>query len=125
MSMADEIEWSSQGLEALPKVLFEAKLGGELCREVTLIGAKDHFELWKRSQWIEYRTTLIDESDEIEDWAQFPEINQQQTPHSNEDAGTGASGAMKAISARSPEHICETGKINGKDGSGSEKVQIV
>jgi len=111
MSMADEIEWDSQGRVVLPpKVLFEAKLGGELCREVTLIGAKDHFELWKRSQWIEYRTTLIDESDEIEDWAQGALGDQPATDTAagetrTSDAGTGASGASEAQSgARSPEH---------------------
>jgi DNA-binding transcriptional regulator/RsmH inhibitor MraZ len=71
LSLADELEWDSQGRVVLPtKILTPAELGGERCREVTLIGAKDHFELWKRPQWIEYRTKLFEESDAIEDWAQ-------------------------------------------------------
>jgi MraZ protein len=71
LSLADELEWDSQGRVVLPpKILSPAELGGERCREVTLIGAKDHFELWKRPQWIEYRTKLFEESDDIENWAQ-------------------------------------------------------
>jgi MraZ protein len=101
LSMADELEWDSQGRVVLPpKILAPAGLGSERCREVTLIGAKDHFELWRRPQWVEYRTKLIDDSDEIENWAQSamgddatgsnaagetPAIERQTDARSNED----------------------------------------
>lgn len=70
LSMADEIEWDSQGRVVLPeKILKPAGLGKEV-KEVTLIGAKDHMELWHRSKWQIYREKLIEQSDEIEGWAQ-------------------------------------------------------
>jgi MraZ protein len=74
ISIADEIEWDGQGRVVLPpKILGPAELGGDRGREVTLIGAKDHFELWHRSRWQAYRAILIDESDEIWDSAEETE----------------------------------------------------
>jgi MraZ protein len=71
ISMADEIEWDSQGRVVLPpKILGPAELGVDRCREVTLIGAKDHFELWKRPQWQARRASLIEQSAKIDKWAQ-------------------------------------------------------
>ena len=71
ISMADELEWDSQGRVVLPpKILVPAELGVERCREVTLIGAKDHFELWKRPNWQARRKSLIEQSAKIDKWAQ-------------------------------------------------------
>jgi MraZ protein len=66
MSMADELEWDSQGRVVLPeKILRDAGLGKEM-KDVILVGAKDHMELWHRSHWYEFRKTLIKSSGEIE-----------------------------------------------------------
>ena len=36
-------------------------------REVTIIGADDHIEIWNRSAWTEYRTRLEEEADATAD----------------------------------------------------------
>ncbi|MGD0389530.1 MAG: hypothetical protein ABSC42_11300 [Tepidisphaeraceae bacterium] len=67
LSMADRLEWDSQGRIVLPaKILSRAELG----TVVTLIGAKEHLELWNRAKWTAYQETLISKSDEIDGWAQ-------------------------------------------------------
>jgi MraZ protein len=66
MSMADELEWDSQGRVVLPeKILRDAELGKEV-KDVILVGAKDHMELWHRPRWSEFRKKLIKKSAEIE-----------------------------------------------------------
>jgi MraZ protein len=68
LALADELEWDNQGRVVLPPgLLSRAELGKD--KEVTLIGSKDHLELWNRKKWIERRNQLIAESAEIEDWA--------------------------------------------------------
>ncbi|MGA2439970.1 MAG: hypothetical protein ABSH08_03360 [Tepidisphaeraceae bacterium] len=67
LSMADELEWDSQGRVVLPaKILSRAELG----TVVTLIGANEHLELWNRAKWTAYREKLISRSVEIQGWAQ-------------------------------------------------------
>ena len=67
LSMSAELEWDSQGRVVLPeKLLDDAELG----KVVTLIGAKDHLELWDRAKWTDYKQTLMSKSAEIDGWAQ-------------------------------------------------------
>jgi MraZ protein len=68
LALADELEWDNQGRVVLTgSILSRSKLGkGD---EVTLIGSKDHLELWQRAKWLERKEQLIAESPEIEDWA--------------------------------------------------------
>jgi MraZ protein len=47
-SLASRVEWDGQGRILIPeKVLRRSGLG----KEVTLIGARDHAELWNRADW--------------------------------------------------------------------------
>jgi MraZ protein len=47
-AMATRLEWDKQGRILIPdKVLRKSGLG----REVTVLGVKDHVELWNRSDW--------------------------------------------------------------------------
>jgi MraZ protein len=70
LSLADELEWDSQGRVVLTeRILTRAKLGKEI-RDVMLVGSKDHLELWQRDKWIEHRDKLIADSQAIEEWAQ-------------------------------------------------------
>jgi DNA-binding transcriptional regulator/RsmH inhibitor MraZ len=46
------LEWDNQGRVVLSeKVLSRARLG----KEVTLVGANEHLELWNRSAWVDFR----------------------------------------------------------------------
>jgi MraZ protein len=48
LGMASRIEWDKQGRVLLPeKFIKRAGLG----KEVTLVGARDHLELWPREAW--------------------------------------------------------------------------
>jgi len=48
---ANRVEWDSQGRLVIPaKALRRAGIG-ETDREVTLIGVRDHLELWTRADW--------------------------------------------------------------------------
>ncbi|HEX4055530.1 MAG TPA: hypothetical protein VHX86_14795 [Tepidisphaeraceae bacterium] len=67
LSLAEELEWDGQGRVVLPDdMLKSANIG----KEVTLIGSKDHLELWNRAKWIERKEMLIAQSPKIERWAQ-------------------------------------------------------
>ena len=61
LALADELEWDNQGRVVLTgSILSRSKLGkGD---EVTLIGSKDHLELWQRAKWLERKEQLIAES---------------------------------------------------------------
>ena len=81
LSMADELEWDNQGRVLLtPSIMSRAQFGKD--RDVTLIGSKDHLELWKRDTWNERRELLISESPQIEEWGQKTLL--QPSPASNE-----------------------------------------
>ena len=55
LGMADCVEWDKQGRVLLPdRMLKDAGLG----REVTLVGVRDHLELWDRSEWEAERKRL-------------------------------------------------------------------
>ena len=55
LGMASRLEWDSQGRVLFPeKVLKRAGIG----KEVTLVGNRDHLELWDRSEWEAERARL-------------------------------------------------------------------
>jgi transcriptional regulator MraZ len=65
--MGAELEWDNQGRVVLPEeILGTAALG----KEVTLVGAQEHLELWNRAKWTAYRERLIANADAIKAWAQ-------------------------------------------------------
>ncbi len=61
-AMASRLEWDKQGRVLIPeKTLKRTGLG----KEVTLIGVRDHLELWNRTEWDNHREALIARSSEI------------------------------------------------------------
>ena len=67
LSLAEELEWDGQGRMVLPDAMLKSAGIG---KEVTLIGAKDHLELWNRDQWLQRKQWLIAQGPKIERWAQ-------------------------------------------------------
>src|SRR5207248_7213388 len=57
-ALANRIEWDSQGRILIPEKTLR-RTG--LQKEVTLIGARDHLELWNRNDWEERREQLRSE----------------------------------------------------------------
>ena len=61
-AMASLLEWDKQGRILVPeKLLKRTNLG----RQVTLIGARDHLELWNSDEWEVRREELLSRSSEI------------------------------------------------------------
>ena len=61
-AMASKFGWDKQGRILLPeKNLKRTSLG----REITMIGARDHLELWNRAEWATYSEQLIARRAEI------------------------------------------------------------
>jgi MraZ protein len=61
-AMASRLEWDKQGRVLIPdKTLRRTGTG----KEVTLIGVRDHLELWNRSDWEARRESLLARSSEI------------------------------------------------------------
>ncbi len=61
-AMASRLEWDKQGRVLLPdKTLKRTGTG----KEVTLIGARDHLELWNRSEWDSRFEELMNKSQEV------------------------------------------------------------
>lgn len=61
-AMASRLEWDKQGRVLIPeKTLRRTGLN----REVTLIGVRDHLELWNRDEWETQREALLARSSEI------------------------------------------------------------
>jgi MraZ protein len=61
-AMANRVPWDKQGRILMPeRVLQEASIK----KEVTLIGARDHLELWNRGDWNQRREELRRRSAEI------------------------------------------------------------
>jgi len=65
-ALASWVEWDAQGRIVLPDRI--RKRAG-LERDVTLIGARDHMELWDRAEWNKYREMLIYTSSDVEERA--------------------------------------------------------
>jgi len=61
-AMASPLEWDAQGRVLIPeKTLRRTGLN----KEVTLIGVRDHLELWNRAEWESRRDELLSRSSEI------------------------------------------------------------
>ncbi len=61
-AMASRLEWDKQGRVLIPdRTLKRTGLG----REITIIGVRDHLELWNRSEWDGEREALVARSPEI------------------------------------------------------------
>jgi MraZ protein len=61
-ALADKITWDGQGRMLIPeKTLRRTGLG----REVTMIGARDHLEIWNRPDWDARREALLERSAEV------------------------------------------------------------
>ena len=61
-ALADKITWDSQGRMLIPeKTLRRTGLG----KEVTMIGSRDHLELWNRADWEVRREELLSRRAEV------------------------------------------------------------
>lgn len=79
-ALANRLEWDSQGRLLIPAKTLRRT---ELNREVTLIGAGDHLEIWNRSDWDARREQIL---------ARHPDIairakQARQTPNGNAGGG--------------------------------------
>jgi MraZ protein len=61
-ALASRLEWDSQGRLLIPEKTLRRT---ELSREVTLIGAGDHLEIWNRSDWDSRREQILARHAEI------------------------------------------------------------
>jgi len=61
-ALAEKRDWDSQGRMVIPEKTLRRS---ELTREVTLIGARDHLEIWNRSDWEARREQLLSRSAEV------------------------------------------------------------
>lgn len=61
-ALASRLEWDKQGRMVVPE---ESLNSAMLTKDVTLIGADDHLEIWNRSDWIDYEKQLRDRRREI------------------------------------------------------------
>ena len=61
-ALASRLEWDSQGRLLIPEKTLRRT---ELNREVTLIGAGDHLEIWNRSDWDTRREQILTRHAEI------------------------------------------------------------
>ncbi len=71
-SMASKVDWDKQG-----RILISEKLRArtKLGRDVTMLGVRDHLELWNRTEWADRMTVLEQQRTEI---VQRQRIAQQQ-----------------------------------------------
>jgi MraZ protein len=61
-AMAQKIKWDPQGRVLIPeKIMKRTGLG----KEVTLIGVRDHLELWDRAQWETRREELLERRSDV------------------------------------------------------------
>lgn len=61
-ALADKLDWDSQGRMQIPAKTLRRT---DLNREVTLIGARDHLEIWNRTDWEARREQLLARSAEV------------------------------------------------------------
>lgn len=61
-ALADKRDWDSQGRMVIPEKTMRRT---ELNREVTLIGARDHLELWNRADWESRREQLLSRGPDV------------------------------------------------------------
>ena len=61
-SLAQKATWDAQGrMQLQQSVLRRAKLD----KELTLVGVKDHLELWNRAEWFEHSEQLLEQRSTI------------------------------------------------------------
>jgi MraZ protein len=60
--MASKVEWDKQGRIGLPEKTIR-RTG--LQKEITMVGVRDHLELWNRSEWQEHSDLLLATKSEI------------------------------------------------------------
>jgi MraZ protein len=61
-STASRVEWDKQGRILIPeKIVRKSRLD----REVTVIGVRDHAEIWRREEWMTYEEDLTKRNLEI------------------------------------------------------------
>jgi MraZ protein len=61
-SMANKEDWDKQGRMLIPEA---TRRRTQLNREITMIGARDHLELWNRQDWEARQEYLISKSAEL------------------------------------------------------------
>ena len=61
-ALASRLEWDSQGRLLIPDKTLRRT---ELSREITLIGAGDHLEIWNRTDWESRREQVLSRHAEI------------------------------------------------------------
>jgi len=61
-SMANRVEWDKQGRMLIPEI---SRRRTELGREITMIGVRDHLELWNRTDWEQRQNYLFAKSAEL------------------------------------------------------------
>lgn len=61
-ALAEKIAWDAQGRLTIPVKTLRRT---ELDREVTVIGSRDHLEIWNRSDWETRREQLLARSAEV------------------------------------------------------------
>ena len=86
LGMASRIEWDKQGRVLFPdKFLKRSGIG----KEVTLVGVRDHLELWNRSDWEAERQRLLNSMGEVTMRAkQFKESPQPTSPSTSPQSGS-------------------------------------
>jgi MraZ protein len=62
-ALADRIEWDEQGRMVMPE---EKLKDAKLQKDVALVGAVDHLELWNQAEWAAYRLDLMRRKTEVE-----------------------------------------------------------
>jgi MraZ protein len=67
LSKAAELEWDNQGRVLLtPMIMTDTEMGND--RDVMLVGARDHLELWRRDKWKERSQLVSAQSGQIIEW---------------------------------------------------------
>jgi len=61
-SLASKLEWDKQGRMLIPEKVMK-RYG--LSKDVTLIGVRDHLQLWNTPDWAAYRESLLARSSEV------------------------------------------------------------
>ena len=64
LAMADRVELDGQGRILIPARTFEWT-GIQKEQPLTLLGVREHLELWDREDWNRYRKTLLERSAEV------------------------------------------------------------
>jgi len=83
-SMADKVNWDKQGRLNVPP---QSRRRTPLGREITMIGVKDHLELWNRPDWEIRREYLFSKHTELANKQREAEQKNQANRRNGEDQG--------------------------------------